>query len=237
MITRRGFLGTLGAGVIAAPAMGDWSVAATEMPVSSDGEFVLPDLPYPYDALEPHIDKETMRLHHDIHHAGYVKGLNNAIARLDEARSNGDTSLIKHWSRELAFHGSGHFLHAIFWQNMSPTCGGKPTGALAAAIDKDFGGFDAFKTHFSSASYSVEGSGWGILGYHPAANRLLILQAEKHQNLTAQGIIPLLVLDVWEHAYYLRYQNKRSDYVAAFYNVINWADVASRYESAVKARG
>ncbi len=236
MITRRGFLGSLGAGVIAAPALGVLSVSAA-MPVGGNGEFVLPDLPYPYDALEPHIDKETMRLHHDIHHAGYVKGLNNAIAKLDEARTSGDTSLIKPWSRELAFHGSGHFLHAIFWQNMSPTGGGKPTGALAAAIDKDFGGFDAFKTHFSSASSSVEGSGWGILGYHPAANRLLILQAEKHQDLTAQGIIPLLVLDVWEHAYYLRYQNKRSDYVAAFYNVISWADVASRYESAVKARG
>jgi len=216
--------------------MGGWSVAA-EMPVSSDGEFVLPDLPYPYDALEPHIDKETMHLHHDIHHAGYVKGLNSAIAKLDEAHVTGDTSLIKHWSRELAFHGSGHFLHAIFWQNMSPTGGGNPAGALASAIDKDFGGFDAFKTHFSSASSSVEGSGWGILGYHPAADRLLILQAEKHQDLTAQGIIPLLVLDVWEHAYYLHYQNRRGDYVAAFFNVINWSDVESRYLIATKARG
>jgi Fe-Mn family superoxide dismutase len=234
MITRRGFLGSIGAGVIAAPALGGWS-AAREMPVTQSGEFVLPELPYPYEALEPHIDTETMRLHHDIHHAGYVKGLNNAMAKLDEARKSGDTSLLKHWSRELAFNGSGHFLHSIFWKNMSPKGGGKPTGALAAAIERDFGGFDAFKVHFTGAAASVEGSGWGILGYHPAADRLLILQAEKHQDLTAQGVIPLLVLDVWEHAYYLKYQNMRGDYVNAFFNLISWADVAERFSFSVKA--
>jgi Fe-Mn family superoxide dismutase len=236
MISRRDLLSSLGAGLIAAPVLGSWS-AALEMPVSENGEFVLPDLPYPYEALEPYIDKETMRLHHDIHHAGYVKGLNTAMSMLDEARKSGDTALIKHWSRELAFHGSGHFLHSIFWKNMSPNGGGKPSGSLAAAIDRDFGGFDAFKIHFSAAASSVEGSGWGILGYHPSADKLLILQAEKHQDLTAQGVIPLLVLDVWEHAYYLKYQNMRGDYVNAFFHVINWADVAERFELAMRARG
>jgi Fe-Mn family superoxide dismutase len=236
MISRRDLLSSLGAGLIAAPVLGSWS-AALEMPVSENGEFVLPDLPYPYEALEPYIDKETMRLHHDIHHAGYVKGLNTAMSMLDEARKSGDTALIKHWSRELAFHGSGHFLHSIFWKNMSPNGGGKPSGSLAAMIERAFGGFDAFKIHFSAAASSVEGSGWGILGYHPSADKLLILQAEKHQDLTAQGVIPLLVLDVWEHAYYLKYQNMHGDYVNAFFHVINWADVAERFELAMRARG
>lgn len=194
----------------------------------------LPPLPYPYDALEPYIDEQTMRLHHDVHHAGYVTGLNNAEAKLADARAAGDFSLVKHWSRELAFHGSGHLLHSIFWPNMMASVGAKaaPEGSLAQAIDRDFGSFDAFKAQFTSASIAVEGSGWGILAYRPADDSLVILTAEKHQNLTQWGVVPLLVLDVWEHAYYLKYQNRRGEYVKNFFSIINWDDVASRYENA-----
>jgi Fe-Mn family superoxide dismutase len=194
----------------------------------------LPPLPYSYDALEPYIDEQTMRLHHDIHHAGYVSGLNNAEAKLAEARAEGDYGLVKHWSREAAFHGSGHLLHSIFWPNMisASEAAASPGGALGEAIDRSFGSFDAFKAQFIAASNAVEGSGWSILAYRPSDDALVILTAEKHQNLTQWGVIPLLVLDVWEHAYYLRYQNRRAEYVNNFFNIINWDDVTARYDSA-----
>jgi Fe-Mn family superoxide dismutase len=194
----------------------------------------LPPLPYSYDALEPTIDEQTMRLHHDIHHNGYVKGLNNAEAKLTEARAIGDFALVKHWSREAAFHGSGHLLHSIFWPNMIAASEAKsaPEGALVKAINRDFGGFEAFKAQFIAASIAVEGSGWGILAYRPVDDSLVVLTAEKHQNLTQWGVVPLLVLDVWEHAYYLKYQNRRGEYVKNFFNIINWDNVAARYEKA-----
>jgi Fe-Mn family superoxide dismutase len=194
----------------------------------------LPPLPYAYDALEPYIDEQTMRLHHDIHHEGYVKGLNNAEAKLADARAAGDFALVKHWSREAAFHGSGHLLHSIFWPNMIAASEAKPApeGALAEAIKRDFGSFEAFKSQFVAASTAVEGSGWGILAYRPDDGALVILTAEKHQNLTQWGVVPLLVLDVWEHAYYLKYQNRRGEYVKNFFNIINWDDVAARLEKA-----
>ncbi len=175
--------------------------------------YELPPLPYPYNALEPHMDEQTMHLHHDMHHKAYVDGLNNAEKKLAEARTSGDLALVKHWERELAFHGSGHFLHAMFWTNMAPAGkggGGQPAGTLADQIITDFGSFDAFKKQYSAAAVAVEGSGWAILAWQPEGNRLVILTAEKHQNLTQWGVIPLLVLDVWEHAYYLKYQNKRA---------------------------
>ena len=192
----------------------------------------LPELPYAYDALEPHIDEQTMRLHHDIHHNGYVTGLNNAEEKLAAARESGDFGLTKHWEREAAFHGAGHLLHTIFWTNMGPDGGGEPGGELSDAMNGDFGDFNKFKSHFSAAANQVEGSGWGILAYRPFDGKLVILQAEKHQNLTQWGVIPLLVVDVWEHAYYLKYQNKRPDYTAAFFNVINWSDVENRFKEA-----
>jgi len=189
----------------------------------------LPDLPYPYEALEPHIDAQTMHLHHDLHHKAYVDGLNNAEAKLASARETGDFALVKHWSREAAFHGAGHFLHCIFWQNMSPN-GGAPTGDLATAIVRDFGSFDAFKAHFLAAANAVEGSGWAILArQQQGAQQLVILQSEKHQNLSQWSVTPLLVLDVWEHAYYLKYQNRRAEYTKAFMNVVNWNDVQWRF--------
>jgi Fe-Mn family superoxide dismutase len=202
---------------------------------SSAGEYVLPPLPYAYDALEPSIDAQTMQLHHDIHHAGYVRGLNAALARLAEMRANGDFGLVKHWSRQAAFAGSGHFLHTIFWTNMAPAGdggGGEPSSELAGALAESFGSVEAFRNQFSAAARSVEGSGWGILAYEPVSARMQVLQAEKHQNLGQWGVVPLLVLDVWEHAYYLNYQNRRGDYVNAFWDIVNWQNVAERLSEA-----
>ena len=198
-------------------------------------KYELPPLPYAYDALEPYIDEQTMRLHHDKHHQGYVNGLNNALEKLAAARQAGDFALVKHLSREAAFHGSGHLLHSIFWPNMAPAGqggGGEPEGELAAQIAQDFGSFAAFQAHFSAAAKSVEGSGWGLLVWEPSAGQLEVLQAEKHHNLTQWGVVPLLVLDVWEHAYYLKYQNNRGAYIEAWWNVVHWADVAERFRAA-----
>ena len=197
-------------------------------------KYELPPLPYAYDALEPHIDEQTMRLHHDKHHLSYVNGLNSALEKLAAAREAGDFALVKHWSREAAFHGSGHLLHSIFWPNMAPAGSGpaEAEGDLAAQIARDFGSFEAFKAHFTAAAGAVEGSGWALLVWEPNAGQLEVLTAEKHQNLTQWGVVPLLVLDVWEHAYYLNYQNNRGAYVNAWWNVINWADVAERFAAA-----
>ena len=195
------------------------------------GTHQLAPLPYDYNALEPVIDEQTLRLHHGKHHAAYVKGLNTAEVKLKEARAANDFSLIKHWERELAFHGSGHILHEMFWQNLSPK-GGTLAGKLAKAIDAEFGSFDAFKAQMMAATNAVEASGWGVFAYHGPFKKLVILQAEKHQDLTIWGAIPLLVIDVWEHAYYLKYQNRRSDFVTAIFDIINWKDVAGRFEEA-----
>lgn len=194
------------------------------------GEYILPELGYAYNALEPHIDAKTMQLHHDIHHASYVKGLNTATSKIKEALASGDLTLIKHWERELAFHGSGHFLHTIFWTNMSPEKS-TPSATLQKYIDKSFGSNDNFIKLFKAASTQVEGSGWGILAYQPIADKLVVLSAEKHQNQGQWISLPILVLDVWEHAYYLTYQNKRADYVEAFLKVANWKNVSQRLEA------
>jgi Fe-Mn family superoxide dismutase len=193
---------------------------------------ILPPLPYAYNALEPHIDEQTMRLHHDLHHKAYVDGLNAAEEKLAKARESGDWSAVQAVQRALAFHGSGHFNHCVFWENMSPKGGGTPSGDLGAQITKDLGGFDKFRAHFSQAAATVEGNGWGILAWHPMAGRLLVLASMNHQNQGVHGSIPLLMLDVWEHAYYLKYQNKRAAYVEAWWNVVNWTDVAKRLEKA-----
>lgn len=196
----------------------------------------LPPLPYAYNALEPEMDEQTVRLHHDKHHQAYVDGLNKAEEELEKARQAGDFALVKHWSREVAFHGSGHILHSLFWQNLSPQGGGQPQGDLAAAIQRDFGSFEAFQAQMTAATVAVEGSGWGVLAYNPVWDRLVILQAEKHQDLTQWGVVPLLVIDVWEHAYYLKYQNRRADFVKAIWNKVNWQDVAARYANALRLK-
>jgi Fe-Mn family superoxide dismutase len=197
--------------------------------VDSNGTYILPPLDYPYDALEPHIDEETLHLHHDKHHAGYVKGLNKASAALKDAVEKNDFALVKHWERELAFHGAGHFLHSIYWKNMSPKKSA-PSGTLKKYLSRDFGSMDQFVAYFSAATKKVEGSGWGILAWQPVAGKLVVLQAEKHQNLSQWLSLPLLVCDVWEHAYYLKYRNKRGDYIRNFFEVVNWDDVGNRLD-------
>ncbi|OZM57150.1 superoxide dismutase [Lottiidibacillus patelloidae] len=200
------------------------------------GEHSLPSLPYPYNALEPVISKKIMELHHDKHHKSYVDGLNKAEKELQKARNSNDYSLIKHWERELAFHGSGHYLHTLFWYTMSPNGGGKPQGKLLAEIVKGFGSFENFKRHFSEAAKNVEGVGWALLVWSARAHRLGILQAEKHQNLTQWDTVPLLVLDVWEHAYYLQYENDRSKYIQEWWKIVNWDYVEKRFEKAMQLK-
>lgn len=196
------------------------------------GGHVLPPLPYSYKALEPYIDERTMRIHHDKHHQSYVDGLNKAEKKLEEARRSGDFDLVKHWERELAFNGAGHYLHTLFWNVMSPKGGGKPSGQLLEEINRSFGSYEAFKKQFTEAANKVEGGGWAILVWSPRSHRLEILTAEKHQNLSQWDVIPLLPLDVWEHAYYLKHQNDRAAYTKDWWNLVNWPYVADRYTKA-----
>ena len=190
----------------------------------------LPPLPYEYNALEPYYDEATVRLHHDKHQAAYVAGLNKAEEELEKARAAGDYSLMQYWEKQLAFHGSGNILHTIFFQNMAPNAGGEPSGALMDQIKTDFGSLENFKKQFSAAAVAVEGSGWAVLGWLPEYRKHYILQIENHQKLTLWGIKPLLVIDVWEHAYYLKYQNRRADWVEAWWRLVNWKDVEQRFE-------
>ena len=200
------------------------------------GQYVLPKLPYGYEALEPAYDAATVHLHHEKHHAGYVAGLNAALGKLADARKTGDYAAVKALSQAAAFHGSGHLLHCLFWQSMAPAQTKHPeesTKELAAAIRASFGSIDICKAQFAAATKDVEGSGWGILAHEPMADRLVILQAEKHQNLAIWGAVPLLVCDVWEHAYYLKYQNRRADWVDAFVKELaNWSFAAKMLAAA-----
>jgi Fe-Mn family superoxide dismutase len=198
------------------------------------GRHALPPLPYSYEALEPFIDREIMRLHHTIHHQTYVDGLNKAETKMKEARDKDDYDLLKHWEREAAFHGSGHYLHTIFWYNMKPDGGGEPTGELMNFIKRDFGSFTKFKKEFTEAAKKVEGVGWAILVWSNRAHRLEILQSERHMILTQWDTIPLLVLDVWEHAYYLQYKTDRPAYINNWWNLVNWDNVSERFEQARK---
>ena len=200
------------------------------------GECQQRPLPYPYDALEPHLDKQTLMIHYEKHHAGYVRNLNKTLQRLSAAGESGDFTLIKHLTGEMAFHGSGHVLHTLYWENMTPETDGRPTGKLRTAMEQSFGSLDRFQRQFSAATNAVEGSGWGILAMEPFHGQLVVLQAEKHQDLTIWGVFPLLVCDVWEHAYYLTYQNRRSAYVQNFLRIINWREVANRYTAASRFR-
>jgi len=202
------------------------------------GGHTLPPLPYAYNALEPVIDEKTMRIHHDIHHMAYVNGLNKAEKYLVDAREKNNFELIKYWENELAFNGSGHILHSLYWTVMQPVSHERkiPMPNTLRAIEKYFGTYDAFMNQFIQAAVNVEGSGWCILAYNPAFKHLEILQAEKHQNLTQWGVIPVLTLDVWEHAYYLKYQNRRADYINDWYKIINWEEVDRRLSMAKRAK-
>ena len=191
-------------------------------------KYVLPSLTYDYDALEPLYDEQTLRLHHTKHHQGYVNGLNSTLAKLEKAREAEDFALIRALSRDLAFHGSGHFLHCIFWNSMTATQGEMPD-ELGTQIRKDFGSRRAFEAQFAAACNAVAGNGWGVLAYEPIADKLLVMQAENHENLAIWGAVPLLVCDVWEHAYYLKYQNNRGDWVDNFLKLANWDYAARRF--------
>ena len=195
--------------------------------------YELPDLPYDYDALEPHISGEIMQLHHDKHHATYVAGANAALEKLEKAREEGaDANEIRALSKNLAFNLGGHTNHSIFWKNLSPNGGGEPTGELAEAINRDFGSFEKFKDHFSAAATGLQSSGWAVLGYDHIAGRLIIEQLTDQQGNVSVDFTPLLMLDMWEHAFYLQYKNVKADYVKAVWNVFNWEDVAERYARA-----
>lgn len=191
--------------------------------------YKLPDLPYGYNELEPHISEKQLKIHHDIHHAGYAKGANAMLEKLDQSRQGGADIDMKAALKELSFHVGGFVLHDIFWQSMSPKGGGEPSKDLAKKIENDFGGFKRFKEEFTKAAGSVEGSGWAALAYCKKVDKLLITQIEKH-NLNIYPMWEVLMcVDVWEHAYYLDYQNERGKFIEAFWNVVNWDFVGKRY--------
>ena len=194
--------------------------------------YTLPDLPYSPGALEPHYSGEIVELHHSKHHAAYVKGANDTLAAMEVARAAGDFSNINQLSRSFAFHVSGHVLHSIFWTNMSPDGGGRPEGELDAAITEHFGSFDALQAQLTAATVNVQGIGWGALAWEPVSGRLVVEQIYDHQGNVGAGSIPLLVIDSWEHAYYLQYKNVKADWVKAFWNVVNWPNVAERFAAA-----
>lgn len=199
--------------------------------------YTLPDLPYDYAALEPHISGRIMELHHDKHHATYVAGANAALDALAEARESGDLAAVNLHEKNLAFNLGGHINHTVFWHNLSPEGGGAPDGELGAAIVDQFGSFGAFQAHFAAVATGIQGSGWAVLGWDSVGGRLLVFQLFDQQANVPLGVTPLLMLDMWEHAFYLDYLNVKADYVKAFWNLANWSDVAERLERARAATG
>ena len=197
-------------------------------------KYTLPDLPYDYSALEPHISAKIMELHHSKHHKAYVTNANDTIDKLIDARHRGDFSQVGPLQKKLAFNVSGHILHSIFWQNMKPKGGGEPSGELANAIKRDFGSFESFKKQLNATASTIMGSGWAALVYDPVIRRLGTTQIHDHQSDLTQGGIPLLVIDAWEHAYYLQYQNEKTKFFDAIWNLWNWDDVAARFKLAEK---
>ena len=195
-------------------------------------KYTLPELTYDYAALEPNISGRIMELHHDKHHLAYVNGANTALEQLAEARDKGDFANINKLQKDLAFLLSGHVNHSIFWKNLSPNGGDKPFGELAAAIDEFFGSFDKFQAHFNAAAMGIQGSGWAFLAWDSLGEKLIIEQLYDQQGNIATATVPLLMLDMWEHAFYLDYVNVKADYVKAFWNIVNWADVQARFDAA-----
>lgn len=194
--------------------------------------YSLPELTYDYAALEPHISGKIMQLHHDKHHQAYVTGANTALEQLAEARDAENLAAVNKLEKDLAFNLGGHVNHTIFWNNLSPEGGERPEGELAAAIDEYFGSFEKFQAHFTATALGVQGSGWAVLAWDALGQRPNIVQLFDQQGNLPAGTVPLLMLDVWEHAYYLDYLNVRADYVKAFWNIANWQDVARRFETA-----
>ena len=191
-------------------------------------QYALPELPYGYDALEPHVSRELLELHHDAHHAAYVKGANDTLDKLDDARHERRFDYIGQLEKNLAFNVAGHVLHSLLWKNLTPNGSGEPNGELASALARDFGGFAAFKAQLAAAAVAVQGSGWGALSWEPLGRRLVVEQVYDHQGNTGNATVPILVVDMWEHAYYLQYRNKKAAWLDAFWELVNWKDVALR---------
>jgi Fe-Mn family superoxide dismutase len=193
-------------------------------------KYELPELPYDYSALEPHYSAEVLQLHHDKHHKAYVDGANTTFEKLGEARDSGNFGTINQLEKNMAFHLSGHVLHSLLWSNMSPDGGGDPEGELAAAVKESFGSVDALRAQMSEVANNVQGSGWATLAWEPLSGRLIVEQVYDHQGNVGQGGPPLLALDMWEHAFYLQFKNVKKDWVQAFWNLVNWSDVAGRFD-------
>ncbi|TCK37063.1 Fe-Mn family superoxide dismutase [Paraburkholderia sp. BL8N3] len=241
MATRRTFLhntAAVGAGLMLAQAQTVHAADETgyiDKLVDADGRYAAAPLPFAYDALEPVIDARTVELHYTFHHKPAVVAANKAEEALAKARDVNDFTLVKFYEKELAFQLSSHILHTVYWTSISGK-GGEPKGELARAIDKNFGSYAKFKAQLAAATIATEASGWGVVGYHPATGKLMILQCENHQKLTAWGIEPVLVLDVFEHAYYLKYQNRRNEYVNQLFSIVNWDNAAQRLQAAMPTR-
>jgi len=201
----------------------------------ADGNFQQLPLPYNKNFLEPYMDEETVYLHHTFHHGGAVKAANSDLQKIRNAMETGHFETVDHWTKKLSHHFSSHVLHTIFWTNLTNRKS-DPGGALLKKIEKDFGSYDNLKGYLAATSKNVDGNGWGILGYQPYSRKLSVLQCENHEKLTQWGVIPLLVIDVWEHAYYLKYKNKRADFVDTMLQIINWDNVADRMNTAVKLK-
>jgi Fe-Mn family superoxide dismutase len=194
--------------------------------------YVLPKLPYDYGDLQPYMSKEQLTIHHDKHHQAYVNGANAVLQKLDKARKEGADLDVKSTLKELSWNIGGNLLHSLFWNNLAPPkkAGGKPGGALGDALDKEFGSFDRFKKEFTQAAASVEGSGWAALTIDKQTKRPIIMQIEKHNTNVYPGFHILMVLDVFEHAYYIDYKNDRAKYIEAFWNIINWNKPNERFQ-------
>ena len=201
--------------------------------VDGSGNYILQPLPYNENFLEPYMDAETMHLHYTFHHGGAVKGANTDLQMIKKALDENNLQTVDYWTKKLSYHFSSHVLHSIFWTNLTNKKS-DPKAELLKRIEKNFGSFDKLKALIAQTSKNVDGNGWGILAYQPYSDSLTVLQCENHEKLTQWGAIPILVIDVWEHAYYLKYKNKRTDFVDALFNIINWDNVAQRLDTAVK---
>jgi Fe-Mn family superoxide dismutase len=201
--------------------------------VDAKGNFIQPALPYGENFLEPYMDAETLHLHYTFHHGGATKAANTDLKKIKECIESNNLDVVDFWTKKLNYHLSSHILHSIFWTNLSKQST-VPKGDLLKRIEKDFGSYDKLKSYLAETSKNVDGNGWGILGYQPYTDKLTVLQCENHEKLTQWGVIPLLVVDVWEHSYYLKYKNKRADFVDALFNIINWDNSAQRLDDALK---
>ncbi|MBI3219911.1 MAG: superoxide dismutase [Bacteroidetes bacterium] len=199
--------------------------------IDKDGNFALQPLPYNENFLEPNMDQETLHLHYTFHHGDAVKAANKDLQMVKKLLDENNIETVDYWTKKLSYHLSSHILHTIFWTNLTNKKS-EPSGELLKQVEKDFGSYDKLKLLISKTAKGVDGNGWGILGYHPSMQKLTILQCENHEKLTQWGVIPILVIDVWEHSYYLKFRNRRAEFVDNLFSIINWDNVAERFNIA-----